>query len=168
MVYGTSDPSSRSSGVTPMGLDQYFTAHSSLLLYDPRETARRTQIKQLFDELVDDDHCEIERVICDIGSLRKANQIHRWMVETVQNHQDDCEQYRLTPSHLDQLSLVLDQVNQFGHLAADLLPGADGCFFGSQSVDEWYFQQITQCQKIVERAQRLSQKGWDIYYQASW
>ena len=45
----------------------------------------------------------------EVGYWRKANAIHRWFVENVQNGEDDCGEYRV--SH-EQMQELLDRVNK--------------------------------------------------------
>lgn len=50
--------------------------------------------------------CEI---VEEVGYWRKANQIHNWFVENVQNGNDDCRDYYVDPEDLQKL---LDTVNE--------------------------------------------------------
>lgn len=44
-----------------------------------------------------------ESIFEGVGYWRKANQIHRWFVENVQDYQDDCEYYEVEREQLEEL-----------------------------------------------------------------
>ncbi|MGZ8787335.1 MAG: hypothetical protein ACXW4P_03780 [Thermoanaerobaculia bacterium] len=50
----------------------------------------------------------ISQITEDIAYWRKANQIHQWFVDNVQEGVDDCKEYHVSP---DQLRELLDTVN---------------------------------------------------------
>jgi hypothetical protein len=57
-------------------------------------------------------------------------------------------------------------------LADELLPSADGFFFGSTNYDEWYFKDLTNTIEIIETLLSERNEGGyldgDIYYHSSW
>ena len=107
-----------------------------------------------------------------IGYWRKANQIHKWFVDTVQDGNDDCGEYVVTRDNLMQLrdicyriiaeTKLVDtgrteqlwdvdlhkevekpvMVIDDDKLCEELLPTQDGFFFGSCEYDEWYFRDV--------------------------
>lgn len=74
-----------------------------------RETT--AQKAQVFDELMtgdlflEGDSYRYISAFQEVGYWRKANAIHRWFVENVQNGNDDCDYYPVT---FDQLAALLD------------------------------------------------------------
>lgn len=54
------------------------------------------------------DMAKVSYVALEAGYWRKANAIHRWFVENVQDGQDDCREYYVSR---DQLKELLDIVN---------------------------------------------------------
>jgi hypothetical protein len=106
-------------------------------------------------------------VSVNAGYWRKANQIHKWFVDNVQNGEDDCGEYYV--SH-EKLKMLLE-LAKTSHARKDpsYLPPQEGFFFGGTDIDEWYWQDIkntiTQLEKIVNLPdfERLS-----FYYQSSW
>ena len=44
-----------------------------------------------------------ESFFSEVGCWRKANAIHRWFVENVQNDVDDCDQYEVSKEQLEEL-----------------------------------------------------------------
>jgi hypothetical protein len=102
----------------------------------------------------------------EIGYWRKANQIHRWFVENVQEGKDDCGDYYVGDNQLQELLDVCKKVTADNSLAESLLPSASGFFFGATNYDEWYFEDVKNTISILEDA--LQSKGGEIYYSSSW
>ena len=65
-----------------MGLDMYLTARRYLSDYEEQERKISEAIAKL--EL-GNMNFRIKEVSCDVGYWRKANAIHRWFVQNVQN-----------------------------------------------------------------------------------
>ncbi len=97
---------------------------------------------------------------------RKANSIHRWFVENVQDGVDDCGKYLVTEDHLQQLLndvlVVLDDEDE----AEEVLPTQSGFFFGSTEYDDYYFEQLKDTRDCLLKI--LSDKEQPYYYQSSW
>jgi hypothetical protein len=53
-------------------------------------------------------------------------------------------------------------------VAAELLPTANGFFFGSTEYTEWYLDDIRETVEILDRALALDPAHFDILYRASW
>jgi hypothetical protein len=105
----------------------------------------------------------------EIGYWRKANQIHRWFVQNVQNGVDDCGEYKVTKEQLIQLHNVCNDVLNDHSLAEELLPAQSGFFFGNTDYDEWYFNDLRNTKRIIDEI--LEYKSYcldDLYYSSSW
>ena len=87
----------------------------------------------------------------DVGYWRKANQIHNWFVENVQNGVDDCGEYTVSPSQLKELLEICKQIHETKDpkIAKTLLPTTEGFFFGSTDYDEDYFYDIKETITIL-------------------
>jgi hypothetical protein len=48
-----------------------------------------------------------------------------------------------------------------------LLPTWDGFFFGNTDYNEWYYNDVVDTIKIIEKALTLDDK-WNFYYHSSW
>jgi hypothetical protein len=109
-----------------------------------------------------------------VGYWRKANQIHKWFVDNVQEGVDDCGKYFFEREKLVELLTLCQQISVDKSLAGDLLPSESGFFFGSTEYDEWYYEQIDDTIAILERIlnnpkfETSGLHGWDFYYQSSW
>ena len=173
-----------------MGLDMYLTANEyvSRTMRDPNglsiDTPKRNE---LFDTLADRRPGWVDQagysgisISYPVAYWRKANAIHNWFVQNVQDDRDECQKSYVSPQNLRDLreacEAVLATENNsllsVSEVAVEwgLAPKA-GFFFGSTEYDEWYYQDL---RYTVETINRLESKGvfdnaWtDIEYQASW
>jgi hypothetical protein len=111
----------------------------------------------------------ISDVIEEVMYWRKANSIHAWFVENVQEGTDDCKEYWVGVEKLQELIDLCSKVVETKD--ASLLPPQTGFFFGSQEVDDWYFIELADTIKTLtedlEHHQNTNARG-DYYYQSSW
>lgn len=105
---------------------------------------------------------------------RKANQIHKWFVDNIQNGVDNCGDYYVSTKNLQKLLDVCKEVKANPDKAPELLPTQEGFFFGNTEYDEWYFENIDytieQLSKILEEEKQLNEDGFysDFEYHSSW
>lgn len=118
---------------------------------------------------------KITYIIEDCGYWRKANHIHRWFVENVQDGEDDCKEYYVTKELLEKLLEDCQNIKSNPTLAVDLLPTQDGFFFGGTDYDEYYWEVIDQTIEIITNVlndkEEINGKTFlrgEIYYQSSW
>ena len=107
----------------------------------------------------------------NIGYWRKSNQIHSWFVENVQNGVDECQTAEVGKEHLEKLLAICQTILKAKSetLAKSLLPPTGGFFFGSTSVDDWYYEDITNTIEILTKV--LDSTDFDtqqIWYHSSW
>jgi hypothetical protein len=113
-------------------------------------------------------------VIEEVGYWRKANAIHNWFVDNVQDGKDECQESYVETKQLQELLDICLKVSADHSLANELLPTGSGCFFGSTDYDEWYFDNITDTieilKQVLKEAKEELEKGFypDFVYQASW
>lgn len=99
---------------------------------------------------------------------RKANAIHKWFVDNVQDGKDDCGEYDVSREQLGDLVAVCEKVLADFSVgaAAKTLPTQGGFFFGSTAYDEDYLQDV---RLTVERVKPfLTLEGFDFEYHSSW
>jgi hypothetical protein len=100
---------------------------------------------------------------------RKANAIHKWFVDNVQNGTDDCGEYDVSIGELSKLLRVCrltvqDRVNSHEHL-----PTTAGFFFGSSTYDSYYFSDIKQTIIALERLLSTPNiSEFSFTYNSSW
>jgi hypothetical protein len=108
---------------------------------------------------------------------RKANAIHDWFVKNVQDGEDDCRSYEVGREQLAELRTACERVLADHDLATELLPPADGFFFGGTELDEWYFGSIEDTKKALDKlldpkspfsGNPDTLRGWWFEYRSSW
>ena len=98
---------------------------------------------------------------------RKSNQIHKWFVDNVQGGEDDCGDYYVSHEKLKELRETCRQAL----FAKDpsLLPPQGGFFFGNTDIDEWYWQDIKNTIKKLDRLFKLPDfDKLSFSYTSSW
>ncbi len=109
----------------------------------------------------------VKYVVEEVGYWRKANQIHKWFVDVVQQGEDDCGSYYVGRESLEELLDICKKIQADNSLAESLLPSQSGFFFGNTEYDEWYFKDIEDTIAILEEV--LSDKNADNFeYHSSW
>lgn len=113
----------------------------------------------------------IQFVSEEVGYWRKANAIHNWFVEMVQQGEDDCKEYLVEPDQLMELQSVCEQVLENPSLAQELLPTQSGFFFGGTEYDDYYMSQLRHTIEVIEGVLgELEMEGayFELYYNSSW
>ena len=120
------------------------------------------------------DFNKVSYIIEDAGYWRKANAIHKWFVDKVQDGIDDCKEYDVSIEQLEELLDLCKEVDDNPELANELLPTVDGFFFGSTEYDEYYFEDIKRTIDMLEEIlnEEKDYNELDFYseftYQSSW
>lgn len=91
-----------------------------------------------------------------IAYWRKANHIHNWFVQHIQSSNDDCGEYGLSISDMQELVNVCNEVLEARceKVSCDLLPTTSGFFFGSTEYDEWYYNEVEYTKDVLEEILR--------------
>lgn len=150
-----------------MGLDMYLTAEVFVSEYYKDQ-------EELFAYLKDNapkglKGFEPTCVTYEVGYWRKANAIHKWFVQNVQNGQDDCEDYGVSIDNLHKLKDICQRILEDKSLATELLPSASGFFFGSVEYDEYYFRDLERTLDIINKIfNNPDCEMWYIKYRSSW
>jgi len=108
--------------------------------------------------------------IDEVAYWRKDNAIHNWFVTNYADGVDNCSSMEVDRVGLVMLRDICLQVSQAGNaeLAMELLPPVAGFFFGSDQIDEWYWQ------GVIDTAEKLTviidetSEDQMFEYQASW
>lgn len=143
-----------------MGLDMYLKGK----VYLDYNSTNRAEIAKMIDL----PEFEANSVEIELGYWRKANHIHKWFVDNVQNGVDNCGEYFVSKADLEMLLTVCEQVLKNVNNANTLLPTQSGFFFGSVEYDAWYIEDVQDTIEIVKRALSLDSKLIDFYYRSSW
>lgn len=111
----------------------------------------------------------VRYVTVDAGYWRKANAIHQWFVDNVQEGMDNCGRYEVSREKLQELVDICKQVLADPSKAGELLPTAEGFFFGSTDYDEGYKDDLQLTITQIEKAlTKLPEDEWTFEYQSSW
>lgn len=145
-----------------MGLDMYLFA-KRFMWYN--EDDLKDGVTKVFKDLPDG--VTAKEVQFEVGYWRKANHIHKWFVDNVQEGKDDCEYYYVSKDDVAKLLETCRAVLNDRTLAGKLLPTQSGFFFGGTEYDDYYFEDIELTVKILERAQAMPD-GFDLEYHSSW
>ena len=110
-----------------------------------------------------------EKQVHEIAYWRKANAIHGWIINNA-GVVDDCTPIHVSKQDLIQLrddcQKVIDEGTQ--DAALELLPPAEGFFFGSTQIDDWYWEEI---KETLEKLNTIIDESVDdaqFEYHASW
>lgn len=104
----------------------------------------------------------VDSICYEIICWRKANAIHRWFVENIQDGKDDCEYYSVSIDELKSFlktlkrveEIKLEIIKEHGSIKKDIslrhkdelsriLPPQEGFFFGNAEYGEWYFEDVS-------------------------
>lgn len=118
------------------------------------------------------------------GYWRKANAIHKWFVDNVQEGTDDCKTYDVEIEQLKKLLEICKTIKKEAVLENGIIKNADfistllptqaGFFFGSTEYNEYYLEDIELTIEIIEnqlkREKELNDKHISTYlqYHSSW
>lgn len=112
----------------------------------------------------------VSEIVEDVMYWRKANHIHGWFVENVQQGRDECQESYVELHDLIELRDLCKKVLETKN--TDLLPITSGFFFGSKEVDDFYWEDTKATIKAIDDI--VSEKAPEgalapsFYYQASW
>lgn len=154
-----------------MGLDMYLYAskYTSPAEWRPEDDRKKFKdiLKAIDGEKFIDTELPSISVDLKVGYWRKANQIHQWFVDNVQDGEDNCAEYYVDRQKLTDLLVLCQLALRDKDKAEELLPTQSGFFFGSTEIDEWYFQDIQSTIEIINRCLEMPDT-WTFKYQSSW
>jgi hypothetical protein len=143
-----------------MGLDMYLNAKRFLWFNEDELSGK---VAEAFPEIKDK---RVKEVIVEALYWRKANAIHQWFVDNVQEGEDDCGDYYVSREQLAELrDLVLEVL---ASKDATKLPPQAGFFFGSTEVDDWYWQDLQSTVDGLEKVLSEFPEQWEFEYHSSW
>jgi len=143
-----------------MGLDMYL--ERDRFIYDNERSA----IKVL--GLKNVNMKKVKSITEDVMYWRKANAIHDWFVQNVQEGNDDCSRYYVTREQLEKLLDDIMKALANKENAKNILPTAKGFFFGSTDYDEYYWEDMENTKETLMTVIANWDDSWSYYYQSSW
>lgn len=154
-----------------MGLDMYLSRRTYVKNWDFMKPEERHEVSVKLNNIPvsNIDVNKISYVIEEVGYWRKANAIHNWFVENVQEGDDDCKEYWVSRENLETLLSECKEVIKNPTVSEEKLPTKSGFFFGSYEYDEYYIQDIKRTINIIEDVLKTTDFSYqDIYYTSSW
>lgn len=115
---------------------------------------------------------DVSEIVQQVAYWRKANAIHGWFVQNVQDGVDNCQRHYVSVEQLTSLvKLCKEALECLNNKDFDgvytLMPPTEGFFFGEYNVEsEWYRQELEETISMVETA--LEKPGDTYYYCSSW
>ena len=135
----------------------------------------------------------VSEIVEQVAYWRKANAIHKWFVDNVQDGEDDCREYYVSKEDLEKLinackedikyfdtaTFVMSEEKEdfftkekFSYkIFPDVqeedinLPTQGGFFFGNTDYTEYFVRDL---QDTVEMLEPLLEESGSFYYQSSW
>jgi hypothetical protein len=161
-----------------MGLDMYLSKKTYVKQWDHQSAEEKFEVTVTRggNEYESIKSSRVKYIEEEVGYWRKANQIHNWFVQNVQDGVDDCNEYYVGIDDVMNLLDVCKQVKADTSKAETLLPPQSGFFFGGTEIDEYYMQDIDYTIQLLENLLKETYKTKDgkdyftgeIYYQSSW
>ena len=153
-----------------MGLDMYLTRKTYVRQWSHQKPEEQFEITitkggKPYDGI---DISNVTNIEEEVGYWRKANQIHRWFVENIQNGVDNCGEYSVSKGELEELRNICTEVLNDHSKAEELLPSASGFFFGNTDYDEYYYNDVEHTIEIIDKIIGETNRNQDIYYSSSW
>ena len=154
-----------------MGLDMYLSKRTYVKRWDHHKPENKHEVivNRGGKPREDIDSSRISEVIEEVMYWRKANAIHSWFVNNVQDGVDDCREYWVSEEKLQELIDLCSKVVETKDTT--LLSPKIGFFFGSQETDDWYFIDLADTvKKLTQELERYrnAKSSGDFYYQSSW
>ena len=93
-----------------MGLDMYLDRKVYVGMdWDGKKEDKKVKITKTSGEVIEFGTKKLKELVFEAGYWRKANHIHKWFVENVQDGEDNCNEYDVS---IDQLKELLSLVNK--------------------------------------------------------
>lgn len=145
--------------------------------YEHNETTKSKETVKINNE-----EYSTENLTCleySVGYWRKANHIHNFFVNCIQEGIDDCRESYVDTDCLEELLDICEKIIKKCKLKKDgtisnlklaeqLLPTCQGFFFGSDRYDGSYLQSIKDTIDIIKPLLEKTDELYDIYYRSSW
>ena len=171
-----------------MGLDMYLYAskyvsgskytrdeEGNLSINDNPEIDEVIDVVGLSREDLDEDYPSAG-ISVKILQWRKANAIHQWFVDNVQDGEDDCKEYYVGRDNLESLLETLGEVIKAKEAGEadestleDILPTASGFFFGGTEYDDYYWSEVHRTYEALKKILSNPKfNNFDFEYTSSW
>jgi hypothetical protein len=155
-----------------MGLDMYLSAKRYLWSDEDKDVSK--QVGEIIgvdgdpEKRFNGSSLVVKEITLDAMYWRKANAIHGWFVEIVQDGDDDCKEYEVDREQLETLRDLCKDILEHPDAERDEdLEPTEGFFFGSYNKDEWYYKDLKDTVEGLNKVLALPDE-YTFTYQASW
>lgn len=150
-----------------MGLDMYLTGRR--YIWEHSDKPEEQELAQALGKLpnLGNNGKRVKGVEVEAMYWRKANAIHKWFVDNVQDGEDECREHYVTREQLSDLRDACANALANPAEASYYLPTTQGFFFGSTDIDEWYFEAMRATVDGLNECLNMD-KAWSFYYCSSW
>lgn len=115
------------------------------------------------------DVCESITVRGEVIYWRKANAVHNWFVENVQDGVDECQNAWVSTDKLKELLQQVEWVLEDQDRAESILPTTSGFFFGDTNYGQSYIDDLEHTRdKLKVLLEDPDVDKYDYYYHSSW
>jgi len=153
-----------------MGLDMYLGGEYYIWDYD--ESAKKAEaLRVAIKNIIGVTPGDVKSIETEAGYWRKANQIHKWFVDNVQDGVDECQRVYVDRVQLETLRDLCMEVIANPETANDKLPTDTGFFFGDTAYGEYYFEDLKHTVGIIDNVldeEKYPTRDWSFYYRSSW
>ena len=152
-----------------MGLDMYLTKKTYVKNWKhmSKEELHTISVKKGGKKLESIQPKRISYIEEEVMYWRKFNALHSWFVKECQGGEDDCKTYYVDDEKITELLDILKRIDADHSLADELLPTQEGFFFGSTTYDEWYYSDVKETIKVLEK-EIMGDMSGSYYYHSSW
>lgn len=150
-----------------MGLDMYLETSIYLSKFDDENKYRMEKVRELFPEIAPTGNLDYVVLTFEAGHWGKANTIHQWFVDNVQDGKDDCDEYYVSRGKLEHLRNLCKLVLKKEVEPESALPVSDGFCFGSTEYNDSYYADVQRTIDIIDYALSLPDR-YSFYYHSSW
>ena len=144
-----------------MGLDMYLNAKRFIWHNEDELSKKIAENFPIGDK-------RVKEITVEAAYWRKANAVHKWFVDNVQEGTDDCGTYEVSKEKLKELLDIVEEVLANRKKANKKLPTQGGFFFGNTDYDDWYFQDLVDTRDMIKDCLDNKWEGWYFEYHSSW
>ena len=154
----------------------YLKAEFYIPTYDESLSEFKQNVAKPLQDLLKIVNIDVQEIIVNCGYWRKADQIHDWFVKNVQDGNDNCEKYEVSIEQLIELKSLCEKIlkNRDLDFIYANLPPTSAFFFGSNDIDGYYFEDLTDTIEIVNKCIELNDANnndvlcLSFTYRSSW
>lgn len=154
-----------------MGLDMYLEAEHFIWDFGEENETKAKMLRDAITNTMGETPGHVQKIVTEAAYWRKANAIHKWFVDNVQDGVDECQRSYVDRDQLKILRDLCQKIIDDPDDAKTNLPTESGFFFGGTDYDEWYIDDLKNTVSMLDNVlneEKFSPTDWDFYYQSSW